>query len=206
MAIYNPYRTRPDDETVTQPNFGGARSISFTDPNTITRDRALADSLRQQSMIPLQAQSAGGYVIPPSPIQGVAKLGEALAARLKEKRASEKEEANKQLNTNLTSEMLRTAGSPVVERRPETVDGQPVTQSQLMSNIQPTEIADAYSPEALRRASALGLGDPNASDATKKLALELNLKAMEQAHGIAPIPAAPRLNNPDILFAALAIC
>jgi len=184
MAFYNPYRTRPDDEKVTQPNFGGVRSISFTDPTTISRDRALADSLRQQSMTPLNMGTAGGHVIPPSPIQGVAKLGEALVAGLTERRAKQKEEANKQLNTNITSEMLRTAGSPVVERRPQTVGGQPVTQSQLMSNIQPTEIADAYSPEALSRASALGLGDPNASDATKQLALQLNLKAMEQAHGI----------------------
>ena len=190
MAIYNPYRTRPDDETVTQPNFGGVRSVSFTDPTTISRDRALADSLRQQSMTPLNMGTAGGYVIPPSPMQGIAKLGEAAAAVFAEKKAREKEEANKQLNTNLTSEMLRTAGRPVVERRPETVDGQPVTQSQLMSNIQPTEIADAYSPEALTRASAIGLGDPNASDATKQLALQLQLKAMEQTHGLAKTRAA----------------
>jgi hypothetical protein len=106
MAIYNPYRTRPDDETVT-PNFGGARSISFTDPNTINRQRALADLLRQQSMIPLQAQSAGGYVIPPSPMQGIAKLGEAAAAVFAEKKAREKEEANKQLRSDAVAKALR---------------------------------------------------------------------------------------------------
>jgi hypothetical protein len=182
MAFYNPYKK--DDEKVTQPNFGGVRSVSFTDPNTINRQRALADSLRQQGSIPLQAQSVGGYLVPSTPLQGIDKVGKQLAAAFIEKKTREKEEANKQLNTNITSEMLRTAGSPVVERRPQTVDGQPVTQSQLMSNIQPTEIADAYSPEALSRASALGLGDPNASDATKQLALQLNLKGMEQAHGI----------------------
>jgi len=107
MAFYNPYRTRPDDEKVTQPNFGGVRSISFTDPTTISRDRALADSLRQQSMTPLNMGTAGGHVIPPSPIQGVAKLGEALAARFKEKRASEKEEANKQLKSDAVAKALR---------------------------------------------------------------------------------------------------
>ena len=107
MAFYNPYRTRPDDEKVTQPNFGGVRSISFTDPTTISRDRALADSLRQQSMTPLNMTTVGGHVIPPSPIQGVAKLGEALAARFKEKRASEKEEANKQLKSDAVAKALR---------------------------------------------------------------------------------------------------
>jgi len=107
MAFYNPYRTRPDDEKVTQPNFGGVRSVSFTDPTTISRDRALADSLRQQSMTPLNMGTAGGHVIPPSPIQGVAKLGEALAARFKEKRASEKEEANKQLKSDAVAKALR---------------------------------------------------------------------------------------------------
>ena len=107
MAFYNPYRTRPDDEKVTQPNFGGVRSISFTDPTTISRDRALADSLRQQSMTPLNMGTAGGHVIPPSPIQGVAKLGEALVAGLTEKRASEKEEANKQLRSDAVAKALR---------------------------------------------------------------------------------------------------
>jgi len=107
MAFYNPYRTRPDDEKVTQPNFGGVRSVSFTDPTTISRDRALADSLRQQSMTPLNMGTAGGHVIPPSPIQGVAKLGEALVAGLTEKRASEKEEANKQLRSDAVAKALR---------------------------------------------------------------------------------------------------
>ena len=107
MAIYNPYRTRPDDETVTQPNFGGVRSVSFTDPTTISRDRALADSLRQQSMTPLNMGTAGGYVIPPSPMQGIAKLGEAAAAVFAEKKAREKEEANKQLRSDAVAKALR---------------------------------------------------------------------------------------------------
>ena len=107
MAFYNPYRTRPDDEKVTQPNFGGVRSISFTDPTTISRDRALADSLRQQSMTPLNMGTAGGHVIPPSPIQGVAKLGEALVAGLTERRAKQKEEANKQLKSDAVAKALR---------------------------------------------------------------------------------------------------
>ena len=107
MAFYNPYRTRPDDEKVTQPNFGGARSISFTDPTTINRQRALADSLRQQSMTPLNMGTAGGYVIPPSPMQGIAKLGEAAAAVFAEKKAREKEEANKQLRSDAVAKALR---------------------------------------------------------------------------------------------------
>tara|TARA_R110002020_G_scaffold62279_3_gene166869 strand:+ start:306 stop:1559 length:1254 start_codon:yes stop_codon:yes gene_type:complete len=107
MAFYNPYRTRPDDETVTQPNFGGVRSVSFTDPTTISRDRALADSLRQQSMTPLNMTTVGGHVIPPSPIQGVAKLGEALVAGLTERRAKQKEEANKQLRSDAVAKALR---------------------------------------------------------------------------------------------------
>ena len=107
MAFYNPYRTRPDDEKVTQPNFGGVRSVSFTDPNTINRQRALADSLRQQSMTPLNMGTAGGYVIPPSPMQGIAKLGEAAAAVFAEKSARKKEEANKQLRSDAVAKALR---------------------------------------------------------------------------------------------------
>lgn len=105
MAFYNPYKK--DDEKVTQPNFGGVRSVSFTDPTTINRQRALADSLRQQSITPLNMGTAGGYVIPPSPMQGIAKLGEAALAVFAEKKAREKEEANKQLRSDAVAKALR---------------------------------------------------------------------------------------------------
>ena len=105
MAFYNPYKK--DDEKVTQPNFGGVRSVSFTDPNTINRQRALADSLRQQGSIPLQAQSVGGYLVPSTPLQGIDKVGKQLAAAFTERRARKQEEANKQLQSDAVAKALR---------------------------------------------------------------------------------------------------
>ena len=46
----------------------------------IDRRQKYAELLRQQSMEPLQSQSAGGYVIPTSPFQGMAKLLQAYTA------------------------------------------------------------------------------------------------------------------------------
>lgn len=46
----------------------------------IDRRQKYAEMLRQQSMEPLQSQTAGGYVIPTSPLQGMAKLLQAYTA------------------------------------------------------------------------------------------------------------------------------
>ena len=51
------------------------------DQADIERRRRYADMLRQQSMQPLESQTAGGWVIPTSPLQGIAKLVQAYSGR-----------------------------------------------------------------------------------------------------------------------------
>jgi hypothetical protein len=51
------------------------------DQQQIQRRMALADMLRQQSLTPEQTQMAGGMVVPYSPFQGLAKLGQAYFAK-----------------------------------------------------------------------------------------------------------------------------
>lgn len=62
-----------------------AQSVSFgnfVDPEeqAIARRRAMAEALQAQSMAPIQQQTAGGRVVRNSPIEGIAKLAQALAA------------------------------------------------------------------------------------------------------------------------------
>lgn len=72
------------------------KSVSFTQPSgmemlmpdlyakqlQLERQQQYADSLRQQSMDPLKTdQMAGGFIVPVSPVQGLAKLAEAYMAR-----------------------------------------------------------------------------------------------------------------------------
>ena len=62
---------------------------SFTTPGTdygvelgqIERKRALAQAIQQQSMQETPQQTAGGWVVPSSPLQGAAKMAQAFAAR-----------------------------------------------------------------------------------------------------------------------------
>lgn len=71
-------------------------NVSFMGPTDFTaeqadidRRRKYAEALRQQSMQPLETQTAGGWAIPISPTQGIAKLLSAYVGKKGETRATE---------------------------------------------------------------------------------------------------------------------
>ena len=54
---------------------------------SVDRRRKLAEALQAQAMQPLQARQAGNFVVAPSPLEGVAKLAQALSAHKQQERA-----------------------------------------------------------------------------------------------------------------------
>lgn len=77
----------------------GVQSISLTTPTdytaeqqSIERQRKMAELLQQQSMQPLDTnQTAGGYVIPVSPLQGLAKMLQAYGGAQGQRMADQKQ-------------------------------------------------------------------------------------------------------------------
>lgn len=70
--------------------------FSFDDPvavSQIKRQQAIAEMLRNQAAQPLETnQTAGGYVVPVSPLQGISKIAQALMARSAQKDADKAHE------------------------------------------------------------------------------------------------------------------
>lgn len=63
-----------------------------TQQQAIERQRRIAEALQQQSMEPMQGQTVpGGFYVPPSPVQGLAKLAQALVAQRSMERADERQ-------------------------------------------------------------------------------------------------------------------
>lgn len=71
----------------------------------IARSRKYAELMQQQSMQPLESQTAGGWVVPTSPLQGMAKLLQAYGGRKGQENADEKQKA---LAEALKTERART--------------------------------------------------------------------------------------------------
>lgn len=75
-------------------------SVSFeapseyqTEAEEIARRRKYAEALQAQSIQPMETQMAGGWAIPTSPVQGIAKLAQALAGRKGLERATAEQRA-----------------------------------------------------------------------------------------------------------------
>lgn len=115
-----------------------AQSFNFTAPNdydiqarTIERRRKMAEMLQQQAMTPLEPnRMAGGYVVPISPMEGIAKMAQAWAAG----------QSNRQADTDLRrlgeemtadrADALRRAmeagqGTPIIPQPSEELGGGP---------------------------------------------------------------------------------
>lgn len=74
----------------------------------LERRRKMADALRAQSMDPLQSQTAGGYVVPISPLQGIAKLAQAFSASRMDKDADARMQAlNDRMQSDRTDTIAR---------------------------------------------------------------------------------------------------
>ena len=76
------------------------------DINEVERRRKLAEALQAQSMQPLENQTAGGWAIPTNPLQGAAKLAQALSARSLNKQANEEQRAIAQRSQDSYAQML----------------------------------------------------------------------------------------------------
>lgn len=62
------------------------KTVSFASPyeaeaEQLARRQAIATALQQGAMTPIKSQTAGGFVVPISPFEGLAKLGQALIAK-----------------------------------------------------------------------------------------------------------------------------
>ena len=94
---------------------------SYYDPYSdrraaIERRRKMADALREQSASPLESQMAGGYVVPISPLQGAAKLAQALASSKSERDAEAQE---KSLNEEIRSKRSSALASALKGGQPD---------------------------------------------------------------------------------------
>lgn len=85
----------------------------------IARSRKYAELMQQQSMQPLESQTAGGWVVPINPLQGMAKLLQAYSGRKGQETADEKQKAlaevlkTERARTNLEAE-IALKGTPAL--------------------------------------------------------------------------------------------
>lgn len=94
-----------------------APTIDLTDPNAqaaqldLQRRQQMIDALRQQAMAPMQSQTAGGYVIPVSPLEGIAKLGQAYFANKGQEKITEQQSKLMQDRANRIAQALKSYGT-----------------------------------------------------------------------------------------------
>ena len=84
----------------------------------IGRQRKYAEMLRQQSLEPLKSETAGGYVVPIHPLQGMAKLLQAYGGRRGEEIATEQSKDVVSRHNKALAETLRGAFEPKTEAVP----------------------------------------------------------------------------------------
>lgn len=114
------------------------QTVSFTSPGfdysadvaAIERQRRLAEALQAQSMQPLETQTAGGWVVPISPLQGAAKIVQGYGAQITQKRADEKsreltEKAQRDLANVLSQASEAYTGTPAIPAPSEDLGGGP---------------------------------------------------------------------------------
>lgn len=94
-----------------------AQTIDLTDPNAqaaqldLQRRQQMVDALRQQAMAPLQSQAAGGYVLPISPLEGIAKLGQAYFANKGQEKITQQQSQLMQDRANRIAQALKSYGT-----------------------------------------------------------------------------------------------
>ncbi len=104
------------------------QQTSFTTPqfdygadlSQIERKRALAQALQAQSLEPVQQQTAGGWVVPTSPLQGFSKIAQALAANKIQGKADTKQKelaakSQRDYQEMLAKGLQQLQGSPAPE-------------------------------------------------------------------------------------------
>ena len=101
---------------ITQTSFSSPYSAEQA---AIERQRKLAEALQAQSMQPIEQQTAGGWVVPTSPLQGLAKVFQGYVSGQSQRAADEKERAlGSQRNAAITAAL-----SSMPKARQESVYG-----------------------------------------------------------------------------------
>lgn len=153
------------------------------DLQAIERRRQYADALRQQSMQPLETQMAGGWAIPISPTQGLAKALQAFASQRMQKKA---DEDTKGVSARYNSDLVRvlteggklSAGTPARFQQP---DPQEFEQAADQGTQAPSGFNVAAKPGDPMAAAALYMTHP----ATQQLGMqEMQRQRMMEAFGL----------------------
>ena len=116
----------------------GIQQVSFTAPGSdytgdiaeIERRRKLAEALQAQSMEPLQTnRMAGGWVIPVSPLEGLAKVAQGAVSGYQEQKAMDQQKAlTKRYNDDLAAALMKyqdAQGSPSIQSPSDELGGGP---------------------------------------------------------------------------------
>lgn len=184
------------------------QQVSFTSPgydysanlSEIERRKELAKMLQAQSMAPIEQQTAGGYVVPIHPLQGVAKMAQAyLAGRTAKSAQNEQLELSARAQRDL-ADVLRRGGEAITGTEAKTInpDQQELQQAADQGGTapKPTTIpAQAPDPMAaaniyLSHPSTAGLGMAAAQQAQSAQQLAQILKTVGGTQG-ATAPAGP---------------
>lgn len=153
------------------------------DLQAIERRRQYAEALRQQSMQPLETQMAGGWAIPISPTQGLAKALQAFASQRMQKKADEdargvSKRYNDDLVRVLTQGSQLSAGTPARFQQP---DPQEFEQAADQGTPSPSGFNVAAKPGDPMAAAALYMTHP----ATQQLGMqEMQRQRMMEAFGL----------------------
>lgn len=153
-----------------------ADPYGFTDfgaeSQEIERRRKYAEMLRQQSMEPIQQQTAGGWVVPISPFQGAGKLAQAYFGKKKATEADEKQKA--------LAEALRNERMGTLAQFQSAMEGRPEEQGTDPTGGLTVNPGQAPNPKAAMMALALSR-DPSLSQAGVQATLAQATKTPDSA-------------------------
>lgn len=130
--------------------YGDAYSDETAD---IERRRKLAEQLNAQASTPLDTnRMAGGWAIPISPLEGLAKVAQGAAGSYQEKRAGElskalREKQQTDRSTDMTSLAAMLRGNPGSPAPAEELGGGPAMPAQPGGRVDPAMLGNLRSPE-----------------------------------------------------------
>lgn len=165
-----------------------AAPIQFNDYSAdqadIDRRRSYALALQQQSQQPLETQMAGGWAIPISPTQGLAKALQAYSGRKGQEQASTEQRALGQKYQSDLASTLRNAtqagaGTPAQE---------PLTPNDDEGNAMPG--VSAVAPDSARMAAILAGHPATQQSGINMMMADAQRKQMMQAFGLSGAPDA----------------
>lgn len=137
------------------------RPIGAAALRNVERQRQMAAALQGQAMQPLRGQMAGRVYVAPSPMQGVAKLGQMLAGTYAQNKADEREaqiqaDQRQAFATDMQAYQDAIKGTPMVPGRPE-VHATPPSGDPFSPDANPYQPATEYQPAIEEQAAIPGM-------------------------------------------------